>query len=380
MTQKKQILLLFYSFLFLPFTKSQSQEIIYKPVFISQCTGEKVSIDWWLSHSSIDSFYLLNMGEYQDSLLLPILGSYKLYHEYDLDYSENKPQKKFFNYGIYYDTILLERLVFVRVVGPYAKYHDCDSQANGLVIDYFYNGNIRKIGTFKDGDAVDTVKVYYPSGVLREMEIPQEKRWMKYYPNVILASDYNTSKRYDKTYYATGRLSEMHTWKRKSQFYKRKEYFENGTLRVNENQRRRLVFTKEEMLIEKIRCRRSIFKLKTYNGYRHNWSYDYKWIFYDNLGRKKARIHLRKIDVYQSYPNKYSVIDDAYSITCYKDGKKFQSFSFDLKDQNFIGYNNNYLLEVHHYSKDNEKQNKKETVLLSVSDVYELIDECNCSQ
>lgn len=55
---------------------------------------------------------------------------------------------------------------------------NCESKLNGNIVDYFENGKVRLIGSFKNGLAFGYLTEFYPNGELKEIRLFNEKGFL----------------------------------------------------------------------------------------------------------------------------------------------------------------------------------------------------------
>ena len=55
---------------------------------------------------------------------------------------------------------------------------NCESKLNGNIVDYFENGKVRLIGSFKNGLAIGYLTEFYPNGELKEIRFFNEKGFL----------------------------------------------------------------------------------------------------------------------------------------------------------------------------------------------------------
>lgn len=186
------------------------QKIEFKPIFINQCDGKITNkVDWVLldSNNNVVVFF-----ELEDVVALPYLGNYKLYETDDFfqeddNYYAINIEKQGLNTDTFY-TKKIELLLYVS--NPHRSGHySCGHLASGTLTDYYYNGNIRLIGTFKDGQPIDTLKEFYTDGAIKEIDIPKTKQRIIYFRNgnvKFTAFNRSKRKRHIVEYYENGNL------------------------------------------------------------------------------------------------------------------------------------------------------------------------------
>ncbi len=271
--------------LILMFTKSTFGQITYEPTFITQCKSKNDDIlIWWLSDST--GTYWTDSIDFK-RVVLPKAGNYSLH--YDMD--ERPISLSLDNDTLIKDTFLLKRIYLINYISnpPISEYRDCDSLANGEVIDYYYSGKKRIEGLYNNGQLIDTMFTYYRNGQIDEIYIPDNKdcKRFNYYEHGQIKSIYETKKRYSKEYYLNGQIKERTYWSRK---YKMdyKAYFESGILNVIQNDRIHKRYSENNILLERIKRKRSL-KLKRIfsnkNSSLKQQFYKYEWSFFDPKGK-----------------------------------------------------------------------------------------------
>ena len=165
--------------LLLTFSHSIIGQIIYKPTFINQCSNKPVEEIFWMISDSTKMYGNEYYG--MPTATLPKKGNYIMNCP---SISEAPVNIIISANGTVKDTFFLRRLSFEVNIGPnnknnisQPKYFICnpDSLANGRVSDYYFNGNIREEGTFNKGKLVDTLSIYYNTGKLYKLVIPNGK-------------------------------------------------------------------------------------------------------------------------------------------------------------------------------------------------------------
>ena len=154
----------------------------------------------------------------QVTLLLHDTGTYYFYQFPDtLPYHKIKIEK----IGEYSVKINPKIISIVNYISnPISEYLCCGEKCNGSIIDYYPNGQIRIMGTFKAGQPIDTINEYYLNGnLLSRRYFPKGKRIKsveeKYYQTGVLRSCFDKYERgfVEKKYDANGMLVSMLTYK-----------------------------------------------------------------------------------------------------------------------------------------------------------------------
>ena len=332
-----------------------SQKVVYHPIFIDQCSGEELSDPYVMLNDSLNSYldssFLLNM------FVLPKDG------EYMMNFSQEAIRVSVYkdSSGYATDTFYYPRLIVVCNFSPpiSSKFVVCDSIANGHIVDYYYNGNIRMKGSFKNGLPVDTVFSYYRRGELMGECIYNDKRSeFTYYRNGQLALVKNIAKQIAIFYYPSGQI--LRTNKiTKRYFLKSREYYEDGTVKAYTRKKKKMQFDSKGQTIEKLKCRRVyypfyVFVFSKKEGRAFVPMCKFKWVTYDSLLNVKRKVVIvsnsRAFD--QIPPSLSSIIryDDLDQITYYKNGKKFKRLEFK-----WVGENKDYQRKLFVYKRVGRK-------------------------
>lgn len=333
-------------------------QIIYKPIFINQCTKEiENDVFWYLT----DSTKTYGIENYESKPVeLPKAGSYNLHFNFDnpiiVEITENNANR---------DTILLKRLELMIYVSnpPRSNYFDCGNLANGKVNDLYANGKIRTKGVFKDGQPIDTLFEYHRNGKLSELFIP-EKKWKRitYFDNGQIQSIYDTKKRFENKYFLNGQLKKEEKWNRRY-ISKKIEYDENGNISKIANKKEQKKFNQRGILIEKIQRKEILVidRIFAKNAYdRHNKFYEYKWETFDDKGIIKRNITFDSNGFLMSpYPDSINQIDDYFfnKISFYENGKESKKIEFK-----YVFENNDYIKKMFFYRKEEDVWIEEKTV------------------
>ena len=282
MKVKLKTILKIYIFLF-SYQYLDAQIVSFKPIFYNQCTGiEEDSVIWCLSNKS--SIYNFDT-EFKDTAFLEAPGEYFLFIGFDLDpISINLESGK-----LNCDTFLLKKIAVEQIYFHPGKdsFLDCDEKANGMAIDYYFNGNKRLECYFEDGYAKDTIIQYYRNGQVKEKFITLKNNFymIQYYRNGNIMHEYHSGKKYSFDFYKSGKLLREKNWSNKID--KTNEYFENGQLKMSRSKKRQQKYNSNGNLIEDIKRKEilifdRIFSFNKYN--RKNKFYEYHWKSYTNEG------------------------------------------------------------------------------------------------
>jgi len=205
-----------------------SQGIKYKAVFIDQCSGEEKFLSYSISNGESSYFQQGHSG----IIKLPGVGSYNLFVfdyggfddelEFKLSINESSFQT---------DTFFIPRVQLSVYISnpPTYDYFVCDNLANGFITDYFYNGQFRKRGRFKNGKLHDTLNVYHRNGNLKKVYVAYGKKYelKRFDKSGILYFHINTKKGFENEFYKNGKLKKQKTWKRKRNKISILDYYAN---------------------------------------------------------------------------------------------------------------------------------------------------------
>ena len=273
----------------LSFTKFiYSQEIIFKPVFINQCTKEVSNeVFWWITDE--DSIYYNNPN--LDLIVLPSLGKYMIHFGND----EDSMLIKIDQFGVRQDTFYTKRISLSHYVSnpPVSEYYDCKNLANGTVSDYFYNGNLRIKGSFINGQPIDTLKKYYSNGLIRELFIPYKNsnQHILFYENGNIKTDNNFKKKYKTEFYESGEKKMIVEWKRKFN-YIRVGYYKSGQKSLEENNKKQTKYFSNGNIKSHF-TRKEVSKFKRIFSNDNNRWFEYHCNLYNSLGNKIAYIKFK---------------------------------------------------------------------------------------
>jgi len=366
----KLILIVLFLIFFLANAFSQKENVIYRPVFINQCNQEVEAVFWWLHNNT--STYNLNADHFnQNKVILSDTGKYFLLTESDLVLPLT--QLHFDSFGVFRDTFYTEKTSLSIHVStpPFSEYFGCDSLAEGFITDYYYNGNLRLEGNFKQGQPVDTLREYNRSGILKEQYIStpkNKKRLTCYYPNGQIENDYLYFKKTSKSYYASGQLKSSCNYSKLNK--KEQVYYPNGQLKQNETKKKQLKFNKKGQLIEqKIRRLSSSFfsTIKWFHQYK--W-YRYEWSFYDPLGKPYLKIFHGENQAFDyEFLDSIQQLESAiHKIYFYQNNRVYQKIELD-----YIKEDNQYKKYFIFYKKENKHW--IEVAKLSIEQVYQKLEQ-----
>ncbi len=231
------VILFLFSFCFL-----KSQQVYYKAVIINQCT-QTIDTSLAIVISNASGFWSL-YEKNSTYIELPDTGKYQvfLHYLYQDPYWINITK-----HGLTIDTFYTDKIRFGWYLTnpPSSEYIYCDSLCNGKLIDYYFNGNIKKIGTFKNGQPIDTLKEYYQNGKLKKIYFPYKQtyefantKYPKYLliefdtlENILVFKD--IKKGIEKKYRTDKSLISEYYFKNNRNKYS--EYYENGKCKIKIN-------------------------------------------------------------------------------------------------------------------------------------------------
>mgnify|MGYP006204922747 CR=1 FL=1 len=323
----------------LSFTKFiYSQEIIFKPVFINQCTKEVSNeVFWWITDE--DSIYYNNPN--LDLIVLPLLGKYMIHFGND----EDSILIKIDQFGVRKDTFYTKRISLSHYVSnpPVSEYYDCENLANGRVSDYFYNGNLRLKGSFINGQPIDTLKKYYSSGLIRELFIPYKNsnQHIFFYENGNIKTDNNFKKKYKTEFYESGEKKMIEIWKSKIN-YKKVGYYRSGQKNLEENNKKQTKYFLNGTIKTHF-TRKEVSKLRRILSNDKNRWFEYQCIIYDSLGNKIAYVKF-KGDIFSDwniFPENLSEINETQfeTIIIFENNQISKTVDFNVEKRVFVREN-----------------------------------------
>tara|TARA_B100000674_G_C37914502_1_gene950194 strand:+ start:91 stop:1161 length:1071 start_codon:yes stop_codon:yes gene_type:complete len=342
-------------------------QVTYTPVFIDECTNEAADVFWQLEDS--EKTYYPNTDDFK-SVELPTTGTYFLFSGFG--YDEDPIEVTITKHEPKIDTLRISRLRFNQYVG-YSNYTVCDSLANGHLKSYYPNGKTRMVGTFEDGQILDSLHEFYQNGQLKEVFITSKKgrRMTKYFENGNVQSVYDVAKREEKEYYQSGILKKENVWDSKYR-HRIKEYDSKGNLVKDENNKAQKIYSSDGILLSIIKRKEilildRIFSKDAYDRY-HKF-YDYEWESFDKAGVIKRKITFSNDGFLTSpFPDSVQQIDDYLfdKITFYQNGKEFKKIEIE-----YLKENQDWVYKLIIYKKENDKwiEEKRTTA----NKVYEII-------
>lgn len=276
---------------------SSTGQIRYVPIFIDQCISDLSEWSYWYVTDSLGNQYDPNISD--EEVILPRLGNYylhtDLYHSIPLDLIPIEVQDT-----ITRDTFYTEILSYQsKAVGLEGHYYSCDSIADGYLVDYYSNGNIRKEGNFTEGKVRDSFKIYYRTGELEALTIAKDsaqKIYYQFYKNGQIAhqADYTYSVGYIYEYYPDGTLSYVEDWKKNTT----KSYYPTGQLKTKKTAEKRWLYYPNGQLKERQHLWKSMsIKMQGFESDNKfiRWTIPcYKWTQFDKNGSKLLTIYYER--------------------------------------------------------------------------------------
>ena len=218
-------------------------------------------------------------------------------------------------YLITRDTFYTEALFYQsKGIGAEGYYYFCDSLANGRLIDYYYNGSIRKEGSFIAGEIKDSFKTHYRTGSIEQLTVVKDSDHNIYYtfhPNGQLAyqAEYGYPNGYIYKYYPNGQLAYESMWSKNII----KTYYPTGILQSKKTKKQYLTYFPTGRLKEKqYLWKKHKYKMKseTNSSRFHFWQTDYyRWKFFDKKGHKLLTINYQAEDNDHSF---YTTIEQLF--------------------------------------------------------------------
>lgn len=335
---------------------SGNAQVSYSPVFKSQCT-EQVVQDY-VEVSDEEGNEYLQPDFFSGKLSLPNLGAYILTLPWEppihVTLSSDNQADTFYTASL---------LIPVCICSPPPTHYEfCSEIAEGYCVDYYAPGVIRREGTFKKGDPIDTVKTYYFSGELMEIHVPKKNgdQQVQFYKNGNKKRQFDGSNGFvDRSYFTDGQLQLESKYKNNRS--RETEYFQNGQLKRKERERKGVSFSETGAKTQVIHRKRS------YSYARMSSRVYYlklkKW---NDEGEVKFTLKFSRKD-YTSpeYPQNLNDIElaDMNELILYKDGKPRQKF---VQTHHFV--DSEWRYEVVNYSREKRKWvavSKHETEILN---------------
>ncbi len=182
---------------------------------IDQCTNLKTSGLFTL----IDESGEISHNMDSDTIFVNKPGKYKLFVDIDVD----PISLNFIGNETKRDTFYTEKITHSHYVSnpPKSEYLVCGLKADGAIVDYFYNGKIRQLGYFKNGQLSGIYNKYFYSGNIKEISYKRKSKWYHeeyYYNGKKMSSVGNIDGYVRKEFYFDGQIEVLETEKQLSRF------------------------------------------------------------------------------------------------------------------------------------------------------------------
>ncbi|MEM6271925.1 MAG: hypothetical protein AAF998_20980 [Bacteroidota bacterium] len=237
-----------------------------------------------------------------------------------------------------YDTIFVVNCVS----NPPTSDFICDTgKCEGPCIAYFTNENFLLRGTFRDGQPMDSVINYFPSGQMEYVFIPsrgnKHGRSIDYYPSGRQKSEYDVARRTSAEYYPSGQVKERSRWDRKFAVSS-EEFRPDGTLCQKTRPRAQFRYDDRGAWREKIRFKPVRASDETSSAFQR---YKYRWESFVGRGQMVRRIDHRIYDFPGTYFAEHLLdIDtsDFEEVVLYREGQPHArpTFLLDYADGELI--------------------------------------------
>lgn len=318
-------------------SQSSSAQTQYSPVFIDQCTQEVVEMT--------GSFSIFDGETWHRNYSFFNVNGYSLNKtgRHSIQFNTSRDSVIF-----HYDPTIKSRDTFyVPAIEewfavsnpPNVSYTFCGKVADGKLKDYYYDGSLRKSGTFKEGKLIDTLFTYHSNGQLAgKMHSPELHYFSKtYYENGQLHNHINYKKRIEKTYYDNGQVSADVKWSRRFR-YKTRTFEPDGSL-SGEIRKNKRFYYRNDTLESKLISRRQIGTMirdwfVSNNSFRYGPWYSCKWKSFNESGDVHRIIKFQNPGRFDSrFPD--SLETDQYDLVSeilfYSNGKKAYKMEVRLK-------------------------------------------------
>lgn len=327
-------------FVILLFQFSVNSQIKYAPVFIDQCSGEIIHPHYEVTDENGNQYFPTDF--LSDEITFPKLGDYIITLSWESPIhvtiaSENQ-QDTFYTANL---------LVPVCICSPPpTKYEFCSEIAEGYCVDYYAPGVKRSEGTFKNGDPIDTVKTYYLSGELMEIDITTRtgKKSVEFYKNGNKKSEFDQSKGYThRTYFPDGQLKVESTYKNYT--FRETEYFQSEQLKRKERERKAISYAESGEKIQ-VTHRKARFRYARMSSRE----YHLKRITYNQEGEVTWQLTFSRSDNNSpDFPQNLNEIDlnNIEELVIYKNGKPHQKL---VQTYHYVA--SERIVEVVNYNRD----------------------------
>lgn len=265
------------------------------------------------------------------------------------------------NDSLQLDTILLPKIYMsIPITNPPSApvYSECDELADGKIIDYYYDGSKYFEGEFENGYPIDILKIYYPSGNLKEITFDKNKFFTNiiYCENGMLKELREIKKRKyrAKSYYESGQLKKEEVYKKRDVTIT--EYYPDGQLKLLQEKKQQLRFHENGRLRDSIfvkeKDRFKVFFMRKFTMYKDRY-FRVDWSSFGNL---HYQVYYSDFEYNYSnitYPDSLEQIPTYLpdSILIYKDQQLFKKLSLDYE----LGKNGKYQKKLFLYVWKDEK-------------------------
>lgn len=334
--------------------KLSAQEIIYKPVFIKQYNNYYRNHLWYLYNDEMKF-----VSYRKDSIVLDTLGEYIL--DIDNVYLDVNIQ----SYGVINDTFNIPKLVFKYIHSDktYSEFTYCEETANGQIIDYFYNGNIRVKGNFENGMPADTMWVYYRTGELHSVFVKNDdNEYVKtvYYKSGKVKKLYSFKDNWENEFYLSGDLkSKLKLITNNSFLYL--ENYENGQIKERKTKNKLLQFYENGNLKTRVTTKNiNVERKNPRNDIPNKYNRLYSYTSYDSASNKIAFVQYEGMENFGFYYFIYGISKirpfSFRKVILYNEGKAYMKYDFEVVFEDEI-----YKTIMYVYKKEGGKWVKKET-------------------
>lgn len=147
----------------------------------------------------------------------------------------------------YFNEPKLAGAVDPNIYHPFLQYFSCGHLANGYLEDFFNNGNPRIKGNFINGQPLDSVIIFYPSGFPKTKKIILKKQIIiEKYDSLFNLVELSKYKRgyladYKETLFFTNKNIKS-IEERKKGIFTLKEYFERGNIKTIQTKTKRIEY------------------------------------------------------------------------------------------------------------------------------------------
>ena len=167
----------------------------------------------------------------------------------------------------------------------------CDTlPCDGKCFSTYEDGQFHYQGTFKNGQPIDTFKVFYTNGNLKELYIPNIfHRFYNHDGDVIY--QWNHKRKEEHSFYKKRRIKRFAKWSRNKPIVI-KEYYPNGGLKSETKHNHKKIYDRDGLLASDI-TRKEVWALDRVVNGNAKW-YEYHHVEYDNCNRKLRESQYKK--------------------------------------------------------------------------------------